>query len=128
MGNTNVGLSFKGKIALAVFVIGIVSTTTVIPHLSYAQNPLPTQTGKYEDLAASWWQWAHSTSTSNPNNQFGDPNSPSPGPRAVDCSLNQQQRNVWFLAGTTFEPFTGVERSGPYPQERFYFSHFLMSV
>ena len=51
MGNTNMRLSSKGKIALAVFAIGIASTTTVIPHPSYAQNPLPTQTGKYEDLA-----------------------------------------------------------------------------
>jgi hypothetical protein len=115
MENTNKTPFSVGKIALAVFVIGTLSMTPVIPQLSVAQNPLPPQSGRYDNLAASWWQWAHSTSTSNPNNQFGDPNNPNPGIRAVDCSLNQQQRNVWFLAGTTFPPFTGVERTCTIP-------------
>jgi hypothetical protein len=121
MGNINIRLFSIGKIALAVFVIGLAGASTVIPQLSFAQNPLPPQTGKYEDLAASWWQWAYSTSISDPNNQFGDPNNPFPGPRAVDCSLNQPQRNVWFLAGTTFEPFTGSERSCTIPTGTFLF-------
>lgn len=120
MENTNVRLFPIGEIALAVFAIGIASTT-LIPQLSFAQNPLPTQTGKYENLVASWWQWAHSTSTSNPDNQFGDPNNPSTGIRAVDCSLNQPGGKEWFLAGTTFPPFTGVERTCTVPTGTFLF-------
>ena len=113
--------SVKRLALVVLFVLGIASTTTMIPQLSFAQNPIPTQTGKYADLAASWWQWAHSTSTSIPSNQFGDPNNPTLEPRAVDCSLNQPQRKVWFLAGTSFEPFTGAQRTCTVPTGTFLF-------
>ena len=43
MENTNKAPFSIGKIAFAVFVIGTLSMTLVIPQLSFAQNPLPPQ-------------------------------------------------------------------------------------